>query len=55
MADFTIKDVMAIVGEKEIQIIGLKLDNEILQAKIKELEVKLNPLMKLVKKEKENG
>jgi len=51
MADLTIRDVMAVVGEKELQIIGLKMDMEVLQAKIKELESKLNP----EKKENENG
>lgn len=55
MADLTIRDVVAIVGEKELQIIGLKMDIESLNTKIKELEDKLNPPMKLVKKENENG
>lgn len=55
MPNFSIPDVLAVIGNKELIIMGLNRDIESLQAKIKSLENKIKELTPELKKEKDNG
>lgn len=55
MANLSIQEVMAIIGNKELTLISKDKDIGALQAKIKELEDKIKGLMEVKTSEKEKS